>query len=117
MMLFDDNLFNDNNFLMDTFVMGYITVASALTLSSVDAISDNANAAAAKTQEYDCSTATASLLSRVHRVLVVPIRTIIEVVSISIVVDQHERGGVVTGRVVVISWPVINIELMVSPSI
>ena len=91
MMFFDDNFLN-NNFLMDTFVEGAFTLASPLTLSCVDAISDYANAAAAKTQEYDSSATTAALLSRVHRVLVVAIRAIIEVVSIPIVVDQHEGG-------------------------
>ena len=77
---------------MDTFVEGAFTLASPLTLSCVDAISDYANAAAAKTQEYDSSATTAALLSRVHRVLVVAIRAIIEVISIPIVVDQHEGG-------------------------
>ena len=115
MMFFDDNLLDDN-FLMDTLVERAFTASSPLTLSLVDQISEHANEAAANTQENDCSAATASLLSRVHRILIVAIRAVIEVIAIPIVVDQHECGRIVPGGVVIISWPVINIELMVSPS-
>ena len=72
MMFFDDNLL-DNNFLMDTLVERAFTASSPLTLSLVDQISEHANEAAANTQENDCSAATASLLSWVHRVLIIAV--------------------------------------------
>ena len=52
-----------------------------------------------------------------HRVLIVAIRSVVEIVPISIIVDQQKRARVVTRRIIIVRRPVVHVELMISLSI
>ena len=112
--MFNNNLFNNDDFFMDTFVMLTTVISLAFTLTITNAYATTYDTT--NDEESSYSTTSASLL-RMDRVLVVAVGSVIEIVSVTIVVDHEVNGRIVTSCVVVVGWSVVNIQLGVGLSV
>ena len=114
--MFNNNLFNNDFFTyMDTFVLLTTTISLAFTLTITNAYATTNDATNDEKSSY--STATSALLRRMDRVLVVAVGSVIEIVSVTIVVDHEVNGRIVTSCVVVVGWSIVNIQLGVGLSV
>ena len=113
--MFNNNLFN-NDFFMDTFVMLTTTISLAFTLTITNAYATTNDATNDEKSSYSTAT-TSALLRRMDRVLVVAVGSVIEIVSVTIVVDHEVNGRIVTSCVVVVGWSIVNIQLGVGLSV
>ena len=113
--MFNNNLFNNDDFFMDTFVMLTTVISLAFTLTITNAYATTYDTT--NDEESSYSTATSASLLRMDRVLVVAVGSVIKIVSVTIVVDHEVNGRIVTSCVVVVGWSIVNIQLGVGLSV